>query len=931
MGLFSGSKTIVVSSTVYNMAGDEEARPNFMKNSLFGAIMSPYQPYIGETLVRNLFAGPGLYQRNFFNWCKRNEYPGLPTYSVTQERRIDPAIVAPFITVPVSPAGLVAIVQDAFIVSGDYSHIVEAYVLENFPANYDTAYISQYNKSTNQITIQWFGGGSVMFDAGSYSPDKYYIIATYYTVLPSEVMGLVTGSTTDVLTQPDLTGYSLVSSVDDSETCFDLDQHVLEEHYWTGDPVLPDPFDVNFDQTVNECGTGVVEEWNKTVYDGGDGNTETVASTEHWLYFHKTYEVYQGQTISNFQQNNDPVPGQTRRIRTTVTLDHLRPTWSTRTDTQETVLNAVNDTATVWSYEVGTGEATLDALRAIVSVSAEDSEYFPYLPVRLDNTSITDAIYGPDPGSDLYDFTNRAYRRAVGGLGKLGAPRFSSLVDDVEDNDSLEDIDYAFIHYGVALNVLEPACRAYMYEWFRGLESIQNTDGSFLAAFQTHVATYLSAVSAMNAWIYAQGDSARNGYGDAPPTQPKLKMPETTTVRLACADPQLENLDMRITWISVEELTDISGIAPGNLNKGDIELVWENEDFTWDVTTGSYPNVSTKTYNLEKVRIYWQTDRVVSGDASDKYKKITIWGLVHNNFVYGGEAVTTTAREAIEATTDDGTGFIVPLHYLTLKELGLVDSTQTALANTFIIFNSYEVVQQKWYQSFIVMLIIIIIIIVLVIVVPPLAGFGGAATGGGSGILGANAAIGAAMGLTGTAAIVAGAIVNAIVAIAVSQIVSYGSKALFGDKWGAVIAAVINLAITLGTSGVTFENLSELGTASNILKITSAVANGYNGYVQGAVAEMGDDLQDRAEEYEDRSKEIEKLLKDLRGTSGLNFDPLSLTDSVKGNDASDTTGQYIVETLDQFIGRTTMTGSDIVEITLAMVNNYAGLSLELPS
>lgn len=918
----------MVSSTVYNLAGDEETRPNFAKNSLFGAVMSPYNVYIGETLIRNYLAGPGIYQRNFFNWSQRQSYPGLPTYSVTQQLRIDPAVVAPFIPVPPSPAGLTVVVQEASIVTGNYEHIVEAYVLANYPQNYDTAYVTSYNKSANEITIQWFGGGSVQFSAGTYDPGKYYITATYYDVLASEVEDLVVGSTTNVLSQPSTSGYTLISSVDDSEICVDLDQHVLEEHYWTGIPVLPSPYDVNFDQQVNECGTGVVEEWRKTVYNGGDGNTETTSSTEFFLYFHKTHEVYQGQTVNNFQQANDPIPGQTRRITTTITLDHLRPTWETHEDTETTILDGVPFSAKVWSYELGTGEATLDALRNIVEVSNEDSEYFPYLPIRLDNESINHPMYDDDTGSGLYDITRQAYKRAIGGLGILGSPRFSSLVDEIEDNESIDDIDYAFIHYGVALNVLEPACKKYMYEWFRGLEDIQNTDGSFISAFQSHVATYVAAVDYMNDWIYDQADSGRPKYGDARPSTPVLKMPETTTVRLACADSQLENLDMRITWISVEELTDISGIALGNLGKGDISLVWEDEDFTWDVTTGSYPNNSTKTYNLEKVKIYWQTARVSAGDAADKFKRITIWGLVHDNYVYGGESVTTTAREAIEATTDDGTGFLIPLHYPTIKELGLRDSTQMALANTFIIFNSYEIVKQKWYENFLVMLIIIIIIIVIVILIPPLGG--GAAAGGGSGILGANAAIGAAIGLTGTAAIVAGAIINALVAIAISQIVSYASKAVFGDKWGAVIAAVINLAITMGTSGITFDNLSELGTASNILKISSAVANGYNGYVQGSIAEMGDELEGRAEDYEDRSKEIKKLLRDLRGTSGLNFDPLSLTDTLKGNDASDDKGSYIVETLDQFIGRTTMVGSDVVEITLAMVNDFPTLSLELP-
>jgi len=158
------------------------------------------------------------------------------------------------------------------------------------------------------------------------------------------------------------------------------------------------------------------------------------------------------------------------------------------------------------------------------------------------------------------------------------------------------------------------------------------------------------------------------------------------------------------------------------------------------------------------------------------------------------------------------------------------------------------------------------------------------------------------------------------------------STAAFGEKWGGIIASVINLVISMGASGAfSVENLGELMTAGNILKITSAIANGYQGYVQGSIAEMGDELEKKGEKYEDRMDEINKLIADLSGND-LNFNPLYLTDSVKGNDTGeDTTGQYVTETLDQFIHRTTMTGSDIVDVTLSLVNNHADLSLELPS
>jgi len=926
MGLFSGSKTIVVSSTVYNLAGDEATRPDFLKNSIYGAVMSPYNHYLGETIVRNLLSGPGMNQRNFFKWALRQDYPGLPTYSVSREKPVDPSVVAPFITTPPSPSGLLLNMQSAHIISGDYEPLVEQYVLENYPDNYDTAYVSSYDTVTGDITIQWFGGGSVSFSAGGYTPDKTYVVANYFHYLAADVAALVTGSTTvGVLTKPSTTGYGLDGSSNRGVTDYVMtyDTRVVTAYTGSEPPTLPVDTDVTTPDGETVGFDGLDETWSKVTYEGGSGDDQETVNREHFLEIYEYRQIYTDTTTVSVVVNEDtPVAGQTQTITTTRIGDHLRPIFDWRIDTQDTTLLQIVDGSHVFIYEEGTGEATLDALIVDVTVTEEEAEYFPFMPIRLKNKSITHADYDDITGSGLYELTNRAYRRASG-----GGQRFSRLVDEVEDNPDIGDIDYAFTHHGVEMNVIEPACRKYMYTWFKNVSAHQTTTSGYMGTYMTAVGVYLGQVAAMNTWIYDQGDSARPGYGDPPPTVAKLITLESNTVRLVCEDTQLKNLDMRISWVNIDE-TLHSG-APTNPDTAVTAVIgdiwWEEgTDFEWDVTTGvpAKPGeygggATTKSHSVEKLYLYWQT-------GTNNYKKLTMWGLVHRNYVYGGEDVKTKGKEAIN--DPDPTGFLVPLHYPTVKALGLKDSTQMATANTYIVFNSYEVVKQKWYQGFIGMLIIFLVIIVISVVFPPL----GAA--GGSGILGANAAVGAAMGLTGTAAIVAGAIANALVAIAISQIITAGSTAIFGEKWGAIVGAVVNLAVSFGVAGgFDFQNLGELLTTENIMKITSAIANGYEGYVRGSVAEIADEMEERQEDYQGEMRDIDKMLNELRGNSGLNFDPLSLTDSVKGNARSAESGSYVPETLDQFIHRTTMTGSDIVDVNLSMVNNFADLSMELPS
>ncbi|MCH7516758.1 MAG: hypothetical protein IIB08_06505, partial [Bacteroidetes bacterium] len=119
---------------------------------------------------------------------------------------------------------------------------------------------------------------------------------------------------------------------------------------------------------------------------------------------------------------------------------------------------------------------------------------------------------------------------------------------EIEDNESIDDIDFSFIHFGVNLNVIEPACKKYMYTWFKDASALQNTDSNYMTVYQALVATYLADIDTMNDWIFAQEDEARNGYGDPPPSKPSLADLKSTTIKLRCADNQLKNLDMRISW-----------------------------------------------------------------------------------------------------------------------------------------------------------------------------------------------------------------------------------------------------------------------------------------------------------------------------------------------------------------------------------------------
>lgn len=911
MGLF-GSKKVYVSSSVYNLAGDEIDRPNFLKSSLFSAVMNPYDAYLGEVIVGNYLTGPGIMQRSFFNWAVRNDVAGMPTLSVRNSLSIDPAIITPVIPLAVTPVGLETHVQSSQLTDGDFTHWAEQYILANAPEENNSDWIADYNETTHEITIQYEGGGTVTFGATNFDKDKQFVIAQYYQSVPTEEQPLVTGSTTTGdLTPPSIAGYTLDDTTNTGVIAYTLNQVVEETKvYSNGDP---DVVTITY-PAVPATFNGIQRLYIRTDYNGGNGVSSETSQTEKFYYLTELREVTSNATGFDVVVVNDLGGGETETVTTNTSGQFLTEIYDWREDTQETLLEAIVETATIYIYEIGTGEPTLDAL---VDEQAPGGapEYYPFIPIRLNNKSILHADYDDNTGSGLYAESKKAYRKATRGQNIL------DIIEEVEDNPDIGDIDYSYIQWGVSVNVIEPACRRYMYEFFRNLIPHQNTSAATITSLKANVDIYNGNWDLLNAWTAAQNDFYDPLYGTPAPSQPNIGDPETTTVRLQSDHAQLGGFDNRYTWVMIEE-NNFTGLGKVDAESGDIWFE-EGETYSWSVRTGTQSlhdellsSIFFVTKSLKQTMMFKQT-------SATTYSRLNIWGMVHHNYIYGGKSVRTTLQEGIDDLT--ASVFIIPLHAPTVKSLGIVDFTQMATANTWITFNSYLVVKKKWYQTFLGMLLIIIAIVVLSVLISP------AGAGAATGVFGTNAAVGAGLGLTGTSAIIAGAVTNAIAAIVIAQAISTVSVKIFGEKWGAIIGAIVGFVVSFGiTNGFSSFNLSTMMNPQTILQFTSALANGYNGFVLAEIGEINAEMENNQGVYDKAVADLENLMREQGLINDLLFDPLALTDSVKGNGAGSGTGDYTVETVDGYVGRTLMSGSDIADLTLSMVSEYSDLQLTLP-
>lgn len=499
---------------------------------------------------------------------------------------------------------------------------------------------------------------------------------------------------------------------------------------------------------------------------------------------------------------------------------------------------------TIWIYKFGSGHTELDDM---IIEGANNGEYLPFIPIRINNQFLSETY---EPAA--YALAKKAYKRA-------SRAKFDKLIEKIADNENLDDIDYAYVMYGVPLNVVEQASRQYLYRFFEKLR-LSNTESN----------------EEFVLWQEAGG----------------LVAPPTNSVRIKSTGTLDTNVNMNITWNSIAESTGEGEGKPG-AKEGEYWLEAE-------------PGVGILG---NRIKIWWQ-------ETETSWRALTVIGAKHDNLIYNNKSVTILATEALD--DEEISGFLVPLHFGTVQEMSLIDRTQMGTACSYLVLNCYEVVKLKWYQTGIFKIIVFVAVVAITVVT---AGAGAPLVG----ILGTAASVGAAIGLTGTLALIAGAIINAVVAMILMKLIMAGAVAIFGEKIGQIIGVIVSLVtLNVGQSIMNGASLAtawgSLMSASNIMQLTNAVTGGVTAYVQAGAAETLEAGHKLLEDSQRQIKELQEKFAREFGYGRATLDPLSLTDGSIGN---------ALENEATFLSRTLMTGTDIAQMSHDMLTNFASLTLTL--
>lgn len=892
MGLFSSKTIINVASSVYNLAGDEKDRPIFLQSLIIRNVLSGTKRSLGDTITTGYLNGPGIKFRTFFRWAVDNyDLIGMPTGKMYAGDVINTQTVADAIPAATNES---IWVQEARLGESEYEVWAEQWMIRNHPEQLALVWEADFDDDTHTVTIKLPDESEHTFVANDFVQGGKYIFAYYTRAIYNSEEPVVEGTPVPLAPGepfPDTTGYRLVS---DDETERDETLTTVVETVVSYSDSTPDETITDTDSEVVTASRRV-RVYDKETFLGNAEDEDAKLVRRDVLNLIEDQVVLTRVTVVS--NDEDIGGGVTKTTTVTTTEDYLEDNNEYREDTQKKY-------ATKWEpldlfiYRIGTGIAALDGL---VGKVADYGQFFPMIPLRLDNKFLSEI----DGLEDEYALAQKAFRKATDG-GKYG-----NIEAELADSEDIGDMDYIYVAFGVPLNVIDKSARRYIYEFFKRLQGDQiggeNSASDFADAMQAYRDAY-------DVWLTWKNSSA---WSPEPALPPKPTLPENEIkIQNLGGDGSLNiNYDIRISWNFITQ-GEGNGLGKPGAKKNDIwleylgETVIENPTYTGEDSSGNinWPGVtSNNTLKYDTIRVWWQ-------DEKDHFKCIDIAGLVHRNFIYKGKSVKITAKEALGDSEESG--FLVPLHYATFRAMRLVDSTQMSTACVFLVINCYVKKKKKWWQSGIFAVIFVIVVAVVSVVL----------TGGaGVGLLGSHLAVGSSIGLTGMGAAIAGSIANALAALVLTTMITKLTENM--GIFGTIIATVLSIVLTsaiqnLVSGGGFFFDFSQLMRADNILKLLDAAGQGYSAYIRGSVEDMQQDLIKYQEDATNELKRIREQFFEQFGYGGGQIDPMMFV----GDNSP-----VMAESRDTFLARTLMTGSDVAQMSHDLLHDYVELTTTLPN
>lgn len=537
-----------------------------------------------------------------------------------------------------------------------------------------------------------------------------------------------------------------------------------------------------------------------------------------------------------------------------------------------------------------------------------------------------------------YEVAKKAFKKAYGG-------KFEDVLKSVQENGEIRNIDYVYAVFGVSLNVKENACKKYIYKFLQHLMQQGGVTQADDFAEQYHAA-HASQVAWKEWWknthnedgspkAYEETSTDGKHVDELPPEPTRIPFPQVRwhTLEVNSVHAGLSDYKTKLIWGFIDEnqytgvLTKPDG-APAE--PGDLFFKVEANPFPVIDTPFETGPTSIRTpldylHLNNRVSLNWQVD-------GDTWKQLVITGMRHVNNIYKDHSVIHTAAGAVNWTQrvpdvdengehymrDTGiyaeSPFIFPMHETVFREMSLADATQMANACTFLVFNTYEEKEEKWYESTWFKVIVIAVIVIIAVVAAVWTG--GASLGAAGSAIAGGLWAGAA---STTFVIIVGALADVLIGFALSYFVAFLATAIFGEKVGSIVGAVLGLVLGgFVGGGFDLDAVTNLfTTGAGWISLGIALTNGTAGYLNASAQEQ---IEETIRMMAEKNVELAKLQEMYNEEFGKRtIDPLAVNKYIN----------EILERPENFLRRTLMTGFDIVEATLREIDEFVETRLDL--
>ena len=917
MGLFGSKKKTYVSSTLYNLAGDPTGKPSFKRTAVAGAIVRGND--IPTDLRNSYLSGFAISTRSFARWgvtSGYNDAVGLMPSQMALQSSFSQTKIQEYLQqtyggvqeVLQSGAGPadVSLWADKFMIDQHLSAGAESLadgVAYDYTVSADTTSLTVFVGDTPAAGAP-DTRPSYVVPLENFDRNANYVYAVYRANTQGDPKGTVLGDWRIIdgitITGPNLTGWTLHSGTQNVSTPVVLRTTVTAStkaangSITTAAPVVT---------TRTEQVPVTRDEWRREVYIGSSKTDSLDLEAERQAIERDySYVVVEKTTTAVTTGSSGGVPTTT----TTTTVRQEIQLQKRYRESVNTVTTRRYGPVKMLLYKVGTGVAELDSL---FRLAPADVDWMPFIPVRLDNKFVEER----DP--ELYQLTRKAFRKAFGRRVKL-----ESIIESLEDNKSLKDIDFAHIAFGVSFNTKSQWGKQYIFTYLQKLAQATGSSKATFDNYNTQYNAHKNYAKAMQEWNTAQEGSW--GGSQSKPVEVAAPVRPHSAISFKSSRSDMHfNQRIEFDFLYEERGTGRRMVDGKPAKIG--SLWWEileegTEDaLLLDMRSGenNQQGLFSRAFSryLAAHALYWQA-------SSREWHRMVIRGGKHINYPYRDHAITIYAEDALK--DEDESGFFFPLNLAIFKGMGIVDGTEMNNCSAYLILNSYQVVKKKWYQTGIFAVIVAIVVIVISYFYPPAAGTAG-------GVLGTNAAVGAAIvGAGASAAVIAlvGAIANAVAGMILGAIIARAASKVFGNSiLGQIIAvaAVIMLGNyqTAGANGTSMsfaESFGSLMRAENLLKLGMSAVSGFSDYINASTMNILQEAEALREAYSAESRRIQEMYVEQFG-AGKVIDPMAFT----------TAGQGKVESMDAFLSRTLMTGMDIAETTHSMLSEFASLTLTL--